>query len=917
MNTKTEESKVKAMARNIKNTLFIIFALLIMLGSWAYLYIINTGEAQASYRAKAGVMDLRHWDTKQNLDLDGEWEFYPGVLIDPQKDDFDHYKAIRKIVDLPGPWNEYLNQDKSPEGSGTYRLKILLPEEGVYAIKTNTIRNASRIFADQQYIAGMGKVSEGKSNWIAESRYTMGSFSSQKELELTAQISNYDYQVGGITRSILFGRFDKILEADRSARALDGFIVLTSLVLSAYFFLNYLQRKESLYIGYFSGASFFIGLYLSTMDEQLLRLLFDYTYPTRMRIQLAAMIMMSLCVLRFTHCFFKEYGNKKIVDMISAILILGLPFVFITSLAISYKYAGIVEKTIGNIILISFLYIYIILLKAIRVKSDSFGYVLLIATALGIYWVAMFAKILFEITLGQIPLLSILLLLISSAMLMSHRLNLDYVKANALSDTLIEYDAERNMFVEWIINELKSPLNTILTLSGSLAEGKKGNLNPKQQEALISTYQETKRLEIIVEEFLQEQYRQALEHNSQALEYNQEDQKNEKIQEAKPEGDKFEEAKSKEAKLEQEKSQEEKHQEAASGENLSDRGLSDRSLSKTQSHETKPSAILLYTKDPSTLRVMNKTTQELGHNIFIADTIEEATSILEVIRIDLVILDFAQEENAGESICQKIRTRYNITQMPILALGKTEKSTEMTKTFRCGANDYVCRAADKDELKNRISSLLRMKKAVEEGLEREFQYFYSQISPHFLYNTLNTIIGLCQIDQDKATEALLNLSIYFRGKLEPHKSKALIPLEEELELVKSYLEIEKLRFGDKLEIEYDLQENLMGLIPPLTIQPLVENAVKHGIMGKEGGGKLKLLTKKEAGKISIIIEDNGKGIPEEQQEDLLKSTRIGFKNVYQKIQELEGADFKLESVQGKGTKIEIMIPEDKRCEQYL
>lgn len=108
-----EKIKNQALKINQKNLLFILLAFVIMLGSGFYLYAVNTGAEQISYRAKSGVMDLRHWDKEQNLDLDGEWEFYPGVLIDPQKDDFDHYKAIRKIVDLPGPWNEYLNQTKA------------------------------------------------------------------------------------------------------------------------------------------------------------------------------------------------------------------------------------------------------------------------------------------------------------------------------------------------------------------------------------------------------------------------------------------------------------------------------------------------------------------------------------------------------------------------------------------------------------------------------------------------------------------------------------------------------------------------------------------------------------------------------------------------------------------------------------
>src|SRR5690606_30781443 len=106
-------------------------------------------------------------------------------------------------------------------------------------------------------------------------------------------------------------------------------------------------------------------------------------------------------------------------------------------------------------------------------------------------------------------------------------------------------------------------------------------------------------------------------------------------------------------------------------------------------------------------------------------------------------------------------------------------------------------------------------------------YYYAQITPHFLYNTLNTIIGLSYIDQEQTREALEHLATYFRTKLNFKKQRSFITLEEEVELVKAYLAIEKMRFEERLLIEYNIDETIKICIPTMTLQPLVENAVQH------------------------------------------------------------------------------------------
>ena len=274
----------------------------------------------------------------------------------------------------------------------------------------------------------------------------------------------------------------------------------------------------------------------------------------------------------------------------------------------------------------------------------------------------------------------------------------------------------------------------------------------------------------------------------------------------------------------------------------------------------------------------------------------------------------------GVQLCNNIRKKYSMIELPILILTASKKTIDLMSEFNYGANDFQRKPIEAEELKSRVNSLLLIKVSAEEGLERELKYFYSQISPHFLYNTLNSIIGLSYKDAEKTRRALNNLSIYFRGKLDIHRGKGLVTLESELELVRAYLEIEKMRYGERLEIEYDIEEGLDALIPPLIVQTIVENSVYHGIVVKTKGGKIKITTKREAnGFMNIVIEDNGIGMTLEKQEELLsgRSQGMGFKNVMGRIRILKNARLTLDSKIGEGTKIKIIIPEVANYENHL
>jgi two-component system LytT family sensor kinase len=186
----------------------------------------------------------------------------------------------------------------------------------------------------------------------------------------------------------------------------------------------------------------------------------------------------------------------------------------------------------------------------------------------------------------------------------------------------------------------------------------------------------------------------------------------------------------------------------------------------------------------------------------------------------------------------------------------------------------------------------------------------SQINPHFLFNTLNTVSALIRFDPDTARGVVLKLSNILRRLLRKHET--FVALHEELQFIDDYLDIEVARFGrDNLEIVKQLDEDtLEAFVPSMLLQPIVENCLKHGLAPKIEGGKIQLRTTNREGRLHIEIEDNGVGISEEKLPHVYVEG-IGLSNVRERLRVLYGTDFQLEieSRPGEGTIIRIDIPE--------
>lgn len=200
-------------------------------------------------------------------------------------------------------------------------------------------------------------------------------------------------------------------------------------------------------------------------------------------------------------------------------------------------------------------------------------------------------------------------------------------------------------------------------------------------------------------------------------------------------------------------------------------------------------------------------------------------------------------------------------------------------------------------------------RAEKELYEAKVSIMVSQIQPHFMYNALTSIAMLCTIDPERAQEATITFSKYLRGNMDSLKQTKPVPFDHELEHLKKYLYIEKLRFANKLNIEYEIGPTNFK-VPQLSIQPLVENAVKHGVGMKKKGGTVKIATRETETAFEVIISDDGVGFDVNAPRKEDGRSHVGMENTRTRLKELCGGEVRIESTVGEGTTATVILPKE-------
>ncbi len=278
--------------------------------------------------------------------------------------------------------------------------------------------------------------------------------------------------------------------------------------------------------------------------------------------------------------------------------------------------------------------------------------------------------------------------------------------------------------------------------------------------------------------------------------------------------------------------------------------------------------------------------------------LESGEAMLVIKEDDEIIEDFSYiSPNIKSCIILPLREKNDISGTLKIFFDTAEKITEKNRYLMIGLSHLISTQMEISKVEN-LMSLLKYS---------ELKALQSQINPHFLFNVLNTMTSLIRTNPEKAREVTIDLSSYLRYNLDNNLKS--VELIKELKQVDNYVKIEKARFGDKLNIIYDVDESLYNFqIPSLIIQPLVENSIKHGILKKRENGYVKIIVSKIDKDIEVIIEDDGVGIEQSIIDNLDKQIKenIGLKNVHQRLKLLYGEGLSIKKLE-QGTRIKFKI----------
>lgn len=320
---------------------------------------------------------------------------------------------------------------------------------------------------------------------------------------------------------------------------------------------------------------------------------------------------------------------------------------------------------------------------------------------------------------------------------------------------------------------------------------------------------------------------------------------------------------------------------------------------------TSQARILVVDDDAVNLQVLVNAFSTEPFEIETALSGTEALRKLQESSFDLVISDIMMPHMSGYELAKYIREKFSISELPILFLTARQQSEDIRLAFLSGANDYIRKPMEYMELKSRVQALIQMKQSSEERLRIEAAWLQAQIQPHFFFNTLNSIISLNGVDDEKMEELLMAFSDYLQMSFDFQNVDLVVPIDYELKLVRAYIAIEQIRFGDRIRVVWNIPNQMSLFVPPLSLQTLVENAIQHGILPRREGGTVTICIKEMEKLFTIAISDNGVGF---EHRIPGKKTSVGLVNTEQRLKQLFGVELTINSVIDQGTTISFSIP---------
>ena len=993
------------MRKKVRNKrLYLLETLVFLLLIVSYIQIQDKRILNKPSQVESGFLDLTQWQADDTLTLDGTWEFYPHRLLDPTALNFDAHRSDVHFIQVPASLSQTSNNSFT---SGTYRLRIQVPEDGMFAIKTRTIRSAYNLYINGILLHTSGTTSTNIQEVEINSRYAMLPFRSlDQHIELVIQVASDErsLNVSGIINSIEFGTYPMIQRQHYMDVALSMITITLLFTVGAYFIVRFLFQRSLVHNFYFGWMSIIFAFFLSLMDEQIMSIFINYNFTQRLALQGLCATSLIIVMSHFIDSVFDRVIPKSFIQFANRLILFSTALIALNALFFnldsSFFYMIYLFGLI-NSVLYSLVTAFMSLKKSDETTNFAYIFLLNISTYLGLTYLRM----LYPINLYHLPLFFGLVLAISGSLLLSKIDVSNYRKNEELTEDLFDSYRRQNRFFNNFVPEVRDGIQKIYELNESIFEQESTPLNPDHLKIISDINQESLRLfglldivsfssdtvtttyneapsnihvETMVDEVLRdlsdlfplstdikittyiskgfptfvfsynrayqvlyELILNALENthvgsitisfsvkNNHAiisiadtgngipekhidkvfLPMHQVDPVDNKYGLGLTFSKKFIESVGGNISIESKEEIGTKVTIQLPIENNTNRTTQGVSTSQDASSFTGPEILIIKKNDLERIRIKN-ILRNHNFNVNVLSQLSVLKTTLESHTPKLIILDWNVNDVSFTEFSKVIRERFDSYEIPILLLGTATNLGHVDMIEAQGITEFLHKPINIIELLTRVNFILESISATERHRNKELQFLYSQISPHFLHNTLSNVIGLIGKEDAIAKETIINLSIYLRAKLNIHKRHARIPLEDEIEVILSYLDIEKLRYDNKLFIESDIKA-YQTYIPPLSLQPLVENAIEHGFKHNEPL-TIKIKTHSEDGFVIILIEDDGVGMDEVTLQNALenKSGRIGLASTIKRINILPQASFEIESSLNKGTRILIRLKE--------
>lgn len=1029
-------SKYDLMMQKKRRILIFILSFILILIGMRVLWMVWLTESDQPY-AVNGELDLRDWDTTENqtFTLDGEWEFYPNILL--MKDKFLNQSDLSsQLIQVPGGWNaSLLPNESTPYGYGSYRLRILVDpsNDPSFSMRIPSVRSSSEVYVNGRLLGRSGQPAASEENYKALNEPYTVNFSTDgtEVIEVVVQAANFiDYRKSGIVRSIRFGTEEAIHREVQLSITMQHLACITFLMHAVYAVILYLLGNREKKLLYFSLLLFCVQImFLLGNDDKLLTYWFPINYDWSFRLLGIAMTGAAYFLLqcmrqpsqqRWLDRMFRGYAIVCGVEVISLLLLPMNNFLSVWDLyhLISGISLGFAFFTIFRLVMKGSEDSLLLLMALIAITSNFAWWTINMATGTKLIYYPF----------------DLIIAVFAYASIWFKRYFRNFAETRNLAAKLQKADQQKDEFLANTSHELRNPLHSILNMTQIVLERDRYSLNNKSVEDLKLVLKVGRRMSFMLDDLLDlmrlkdknirlqpqaqsisivvdgvmdmlhymthdkpirlmnripklfpavlaDEHRlvqivfnllhnavkytdkgeisvQAYEQNGQAhiviadTGIGMDEELIKRIFEP------YEQA-SRETigggfglGLSISKQLVELHKgdlwvRSTPGQGSdftftlpfadSDVISDDPELLNfaTSFHEetaaVQPSdlsyaaserlpivignrrRILVVDDDAVNLQVLINILSTEQYQIVTAKSGVEALDILEDYKWDLIIADVMMPYMSGHEFTRRIRERFSLSELPVLLLTARTQAEDIHSGFLAGANDYVTKPVDALELRSRVRMLTDLKRSVSELLRMEAAYLQAQIQPHFLFNTLNSITALSDIDTAKMNDLIEAFSSYLRISFDFWNSEQMVSLEHELELVRAYLFIEKERFEDRLQVEWEIDRNIHLLLPPLTIQPLVENAVRHGVLSRSKGGTVYIQIRELDYSLKVTIKDNGAGMDEHKVRELLKTGTndkigIGLLNTDRRLKQLYGKGLLISSKPGEGTSISFEIP---------